>query len=140
MVLNLLCPRCRDSAGRKDGSVRGKQRYLCKSCGYRFTMHLAKIDKDMKRRVVLLYLLGFSLREASKMLLISHVSASRIVQEFVPFAARIRKHGKYVALNKEEWRDVFHNEINGTGLFVREGIFNDKEYYFFVKYQGAVTL
>ncbi len=32
------CPKCQNSESRKDGIVREKQRYLCKSCGYRYTV------------------------------------------------------------------------------------------------------
>lgn len=34
----ISCPSCKYFIAKKNGHTRGKQRYMCKSCGYQFTV------------------------------------------------------------------------------------------------------
>ena len=58
----------------KDGIVNEKQRYKCKSCGYRHTVkHLGK-SPDIKRQALQLYLEGLGFRSIGRFLNCSHVA------------------------------------------------------------------
>ena len=58
----------------KDGIVNEKQRYKCKSCGYRHTVkHLGK-SPDIKRQALQLYLEGLGFRSIGRLLNCSHVA------------------------------------------------------------------
>ena len=70
------CPKCKHTEKTKDGIVRGKQRYKCKSCNYRYTVE-RKSDvksKEVKRLALEMYLEGLGFRSIGRVLKISHVT------------------------------------------------------------------
>ena len=68
------CPSCNMEGCTKDGIVNEKQRYKCKSCGYRHTVkHLGK-SPDIKRQALQLYLEGLGFRSIGRFLNCSHVA------------------------------------------------------------------
>ena len=70
------CPKCNGSIKIKDGIVRNKQRYKCKSCGYRYTV-MSKSDvksKQVRRLALEMYLEGLGFRSIGRILKISHVT------------------------------------------------------------------
>jgi transposase len=76
------CPNCNSSDFRKDGIVKQKQRYLCKSCKYRFTVaNIGKPD-DVKRDALILYLEGLGFRSIGRVLKVSHVSVFNWIKSF----------------------------------------------------------
>ncbi len=68
------CPKCHAEDCTKDGIVKAKQRYRCKSCGYRHTVRHREISLDIKRQVLELYLEGLGFRPIGRFLKCSHVS------------------------------------------------------------------
>jgi transposase-like protein len=68
------CPKCRNNSHVKDGTVRGKQRYRCKECQYRYTVERKSDVKTLNiRKVALeLYLEGFGFRHIGRILRISY--------------------------------------------------------------------
>ena len=54
------CPKCKSTHYCKDGIVKGRQRYLCRGCQYRYTVmqRAGTADKAMKRQALELYLEG----------------------------------------------------------------------------------
>lgn len=70
------CPKCNNTTKTKDGIVRGKQRYKCKSCNYRYTV-VKKSDvksEKTKRLALKMYLEGLGFRSIGRILEVSHVS------------------------------------------------------------------
>ena len=70
------CPKCNHTEKTRDGIVRGKQRYKCKSCNYRYTVE-RKSDvktKEVKRLALEMYLEGLGFRSIGRILKISHVT------------------------------------------------------------------
>ena len=63
-ILNykVFCPKCSSEKYVKDGKVKGRQRYRCKSCGYRHTVQHRGKSPEIKRQALEMYLegLGFS--------------------------------------------------------------------------------
>ena len=68
------CPRCRESRYRKDGMAGGRQRYGCKSCGFRYTVEQKSDVKsvDTKRLALSMYLEGLGFRAIGRILTISY--------------------------------------------------------------------
>jgi len=76
------CPKCQSTDIRKDGIVKDKQRYRCKSCNFRFTVeHLGKpIHK--KRQAIILYIAGFDYRVIANLVNTSHVTIFNWINRF----------------------------------------------------------
>ena len=88
------CPKCNNTTKTKDGIVRGKQRYKCKSCNYRYTV-LKKSDvktKQTRRLALDMYLEGLGFRSIGRILEVSHVSVYNWVKAW----------GEKVSLPKRE--------------------------------------
>jgi transposase len=78
------CPRCKGEEFCKDGVVKGRQRYLCKGCGYRYTVvqRFGTADKATKRRALELYLEGLGFRSIGRLLNFSNVAVLRWIKAF----------------------------------------------------------
>ena len=61
------CPKCQHSESRKDGIVRKKQRYLCKSCGYRDTVAHKGYSEEVKQQALAMYLEGLGFRSIGRL-------------------------------------------------------------------------
>ena len=70
----IICPQCDYTNCTKDGIVKGKQRYKCKSCGYRHTVQYRGISPEIKRQALELYLEGLGFRSIGRFLKCSHVA------------------------------------------------------------------
>ena len=68
------CPKCGSSDCTKDGIVKARQRYKCKSCGYRHTVQYRGISPETKRQALQLYLEGLGFRSIGRFLKCSHVA------------------------------------------------------------------
>ena len=75
-MTGICCKRCQGNVYVKRGIVRGKQRYLCKACGYNFTATPPRGKHPaMKALTILLYSMGnMSYRMIARLLGTSHVS------------------------------------------------------------------
>ena len=76
------CPKCNSSKIVKDGIVKGKQRFLCKNCKFRFTVMYRGKPPDLKRQAIELYLEGLGFRSIERILKVSNVSVMNWVREF----------------------------------------------------------
>ena len=70
------CPKCKHTEKTKDGKVKGRQRYKCKSCHYRYTIERKSDVKseEVKRLALEMYLEGLGFRSIGRILSISHVT------------------------------------------------------------------
>jgi transposase len=68
------CPKCGSVDCSKDGIVKERQRYKCKSCGYRHTVPYRGISPVIKRQALQLYLEGLGFRAIGRFLKCSHVA------------------------------------------------------------------
>lgn len=85
MLSKPYCPRCRCLRVVKSGHHHGKQRWLCRRCGYQFTTLSPPTEADDQRRnaAVTLYGHGLSLRCVGKLLATTAHSVIRWVTEYV---------------------------------------------------------
>ena len=78
------CPKCKNREYTKDGIVRGKQRYRCKSCDYRYTVE-RKSDvkpKEVRRMALEMYLEGLGFRSIGRLLKISYMTVYYWVKQW----------------------------------------------------------
>ncbi len=76
------CAKCKGDKIRKDGIVKGKQRYLCKDCKYHFTVEYVGKPEKMKRDALILYLEGLGFRSIGRFLKVSHVAVFNWIKGF----------------------------------------------------------
>jgi len=122
---NPNCPKCNSEKIVKSGIIKKRQRYLCKDCGYHFTVN--KIGKQIDNYYVIkalqLYIEGISYREIERILGISHVSVMNWVKKYQIEAPRNSEyHPTYKILNHEELVEYMKHEENtkGSGLLITE--------------------
>ena len=82
----LLCKKCESEQMVKNGIIKGKQRYLCKDCGYNFRQGDNRTNERIaakKALCVLLYTLAKgSFRMMGRILGVDHVQVYRWIREF----------------------------------------------------------
>ena len=85
MLSKPYCPRCQCVRVVKSGHHHGKQRWLCRRCGYQFTSISPPVgaDDQTKKAAVTLYGHGLSLRCVGKLLATTAQSVIRWVTEYV---------------------------------------------------------
>lgn len=78
------CPNCGCEEKKKDGLVKGVQRYQCKSCGYKYTVSIKSTAKpnSMKKQALQLYLEGLGFRSIGRYLGVSNVSILKWIRSF----------------------------------------------------------
>ena len=78
------CPKCSGDVYRKDGIVRGLQRYLCKQCCYRYTVNQRSGTGSLsvRRKALELYLEGLGLRSIGRILNFSNVTILNWIRSF----------------------------------------------------------
>lgn len=78
----LNCPKCSRAGCPKDGIVKGKQRYKCKACNYRYTVEQKGASNSIKRQALMLYLEGLGFRSIGRLLDFSHVAVYSWIRGF----------------------------------------------------------
>jgi transposase-like protein len=76
------CPKCQSEESKKDGFIRGKQRYCCKRCGYRHTVAYKWYSEETKRQALKLYLEGLGFRSIGRLLNCSHVAVYQWIKQY----------------------------------------------------------
>lgn len=78
------CPKCQSSDYCKDGIIKGRQRYLCKNCRYRYTVEKKSDVKssETKRLALEMYLEGLGFRSIGRILKISYGTVYQWVKKW----------------------------------------------------------
>jgi transposase len=76
------CPKCKSDKFCKDGIVKGKQRFKCKECNFRFTVETIGKPEKLKRDALILYLEGLGFRSIGRFLHVSHVAVFNWIKAF----------------------------------------------------------
>lgn len=121
----LACPRCQNEHIVKSGVIKEKQRYLCKSCNYFFTVNKVgkKIDNYYVIKALQLYLEGLSFREIERILGVSHVTVSNWVKTFsIKKPVQTDYHPTYKIFNHLELVEYLKNksQLSGAGMIITE--------------------
>ena len=113
----VICKRCDGDIHRKDGVVRGHQRYYCKSCGYHFTDTPPRGKPEaMKALAVLLYAMGnanFSM--IGRLLGVSDVTVMRWVRHKAESLPEPAISGKAVILSLDEMWHFLKKNSRSSG-------------------------
>ena len=121
----LACPKCQNNKVVKSGIVKNRQRYLCKSCNYFFSVNKLgkKIDDYYVTKAFQLYLEGLSFREIERIIGVSHVSISNWVKEFkIKKPENSNYHPTYKIFNHLELVEFLKNKevLSGAGMIITE--------------------
>lgn len=122
---NPSCPKCQNTKVVKSGIIKDRQRYLCKSFNYYFTVNKLgkKIDNYYVTKALQLYLEGLSYREIERIIGVSHVSISNWVKEFkLKRPTHSNYHPSYKIFKHNELVEFLKNkdEMNGAGMIITE--------------------
>jgi transposase-like protein len=116
------CPKCNGSSYYKDGIVKGRQRYLCRSCNYRYTVEQRKgtSDKATKRKALELYLEGLGFRSIGRLLKFSNVSILNWIRSFGQQLDDIKNDQPVQVMELDEMHSYIGNKktIAGYGLLL----------------------
>ena len=121
----ISCPKCQNNKIVKSGVINEKQRYLCKSCNYFFTVNKVgkKIDDYYVTKALQLYLEGLSYREIERIIGVSHVSISNWIKSFnIKKPINSNYHPTYKILNHLELMEYIKNKeaLSGAGMIITE--------------------
>ena len=100
----LRCKRCGAEEHVKNGLMRGKQRYRCKSCGLNFTDTPPRgMPLRVKVLAVLLYVSGLSMNRTAKLLGVSTPSVMAWIEQFAKtHAQKPEPEGRAVVVELDE--------------------------------------
>ena len=76
------CPKCKSKESVKDGIVKGRQRYQCKHCKYRYTVEQRGKPNSLKKQALQMYLEGLGFRSIERILKVSNVSVLNWIKSF----------------------------------------------------------
>ena len=116
------CPKCKNNSHVKDGIIRGKQRFKCKNCHYRYTVERKSDVKTQEtRRLALeLYIEGVGFRGIGRILKISYGTVYKWVKLWNTQASLPRRLTplKIVDLEDIHTYVVSNNITSGHGLLL----------------------
>ena len=78
----MRCPKCNSEELVRDGFLKGRQRYLCKSCKYRHSVQEIGKPASLKRQALILYLEGLGFRSIGRLLGVSNVSVLNWIRKY----------------------------------------------------------
>lgn len=103
-MMALRCKRCGGEEHTKNGFMRGKQRYRCRSCGLNFTDTPPR-GKPLALKViaVLLYVSGLSMNRTAKLVGVSTPTVQAWIEQFAKaYAQKPAPEGRAVVIELDE--------------------------------------
>jgi transposase len=102
--MELRCKRCGSGEHTRNGFMRGKQRYRCRSCGLNFTDTPPRGKPfALKVTAVLLYVSGLSMNRTAKLVGVSTPSVQAWLEQFArAHAPRPEPQGRAVVIELDE--------------------------------------
>jgi transposase-like protein len=122
---SIICPKCQGQEYVKSGVVKERQRYLCKSCGYFFTVlkQGKSIDLYYVVKALQLYIEGVTLREIERILGVSHVSVMNWVRQYrIQRPENLDYHPTYKVLSHSELIEYLgdRSQLKSAGCMITE--------------------
>lgn len=111
------CPKCKSSTYCKDGIVKGRQRYKCKACSYRYTVE-QKSDvksKETKRMALEMYLEGVGFRAIGRLLKISFVTVYYWIKDWGEQAASLKSDNSIEVVELDEMHTYIGSKKTTVG-------------------------
>jgi transposase len=102
--MGLRCKSCGSEEHVKNGLMRGKQRYRCKTCGLNFTDTPPRgLPLALKATAVLLYVSGLSMNRTAKLLGVSTPTVQAWIEQFAKVhAQKPTPEGRAVVIELDE--------------------------------------
>ncbi len=115
--MGLCCKRCRSERYVKNGLMRGKQRYLCKSCGLNFTETPARgMPLQVKATAILLYVSGLSMNRTGKIVGVSTPTIQAWIEQFAQaYAQKPEPQGRAVVIELDEMWHYLKKSPSSSG-------------------------
>lgn len=115
--MEVCCKRCGSAKHVKNGLMRGKQRYLCKTCGLAFTDTPARGKPlALKAAAVLLYVSGLSMNRTAKLLGVSTPTVEAWLEQFAAaYAHKPEPEGRAVVIERDEMWHYLKKSHNRSG-------------------------
>ena len=118
------CPKCSKGSNNKDGLIKGRQRYLCKGCNYRYTVEQRSGtgDKATKRQALELYLEGLGFRSIGRLLKFSNVTILNWIRSFGEQLPEVKSEQSAQVMELDEMHTYIGSKktIAGYGLLLIE--------------------
>jgi len=114
----MKCPKCNSENHVKDGIVKGKQRYYCKECKYRYTVDYRGKPLEIKRMALHLYLEGLGFRSIGRLMKVSNVTVLKWIKAFGQEIERAQKEEKQIEIVE---LDELHTYIKSKKTIVGYG-------------------
>jgi transposase len=114
------CPKCHAEGCTKDGIIKNRQRYKCKSCNYRHTVSYRGHSPDIKRQALELYLEGLGFRSIGRFLKCSHVAVYHWIKAHGESIESIRSTTHVDVVEMDEMHTYIGSKktIAGSGLLL----------------------
>ena len=115
--MGLCCKGCRSERYVKNGLMRGKQRYLCKSCGLNFTETQPRGKPlQVKATAVLLYVSGLSMNRTGKIVGVSTPTIQAWIEQFAQaYAQKPEPKGRAVVIELDEMWHYLKKSPSSSG-------------------------
>jgi len=116
----IICPKCSSEKCVKDGIIKGRQRYRCKSCTFRHTVQHRGKSPYVKRQALELYLEGLGFRSIGRFLKCSHVAAYNWIKSFGEAAKELRSDSALEVVEMDEMHTYVSSKktVVGYGLLL----------------------
>ncbi|MCS6822283.1 MAG: IS1 family transposase [Microscillaceae bacterium] len=112
------CPKCKSTKFCKDGIVKGKQRFKCKDCSFRFRVeHIGKPEK-LKRDALILYLEGLGFRSIGRFLKVSHVTVFKWIKAYGKKLDEIRSNEAIEVVEIDEMHTYIGSKKNYCWIWI----------------------
>ena len=106
------CPKCHSQTCIKDGVINEKQRFKCKSCGYRHTVLHRGLSLEIRRQALQLYLAGLGFRSIGRLLQCSHVTVSQWIREHGDSIKLIRANNVVNVIKTKDLHTYVNQKLN----------------------------
>ena len=110
-----ICPKCSSEECVKDGIIKGRQRYRCKSCDFRHTVRHRGKSPDVKRQALELYLEGLGFRSIGRFLKCSHVAVYNWIKSFGEAAKELRSDSALKVVEMDEMHTYVSSKKTTAG-------------------------
>ena len=111
----IICPKCCSEKCVKDGIIKGRQRYRCKSCNFRHTVQHRGKSPDIKRQALELYLEGLGFRSIGRFLKCSHVAVYNWIKSFGKAAKELRSDSALKIVEMDEMHTYVSSKKTTAG-------------------------
>lgn len=111
----ITCPKCDSPKCVKDGIVKKKQRYRCKLCNFRHTVHHRGKSPEVKRQALVLYLEGLGFRSIGRFLQCSHVAVYNWIKSFGEKTTELRSDSELEIVEIDEMHTYISSKKTTAG-------------------------